>query len=544
MPTLRIHPEDNVLVALDVLEKGAQLPHGVVTQSRIPAKHKTAACMLAPGDPVVMYGVQVGQATGHIPAGGLLTTRNVTHDVAPFVVRRGEYQWNPPDVTPWRDRYFLGYHRSDGQVGAANHWLVLPLVFCENRNVHVLKRAFEQELGYGVSTPYRRQVAELVDLYQAGASLEALRSVEPGVTIDRAARRVFANVDGIQFLTHTLGCGGTRQDARALCGLFAGYLHHPNVAGGTVLSLGCENAQIGMLKEEIRRRNPRFDKPLLSFVQQRHASADAMLRAATQDTFAALVEANALERRPAPLSKLTLGLECGGSDGFSGLSANPAIGHAADIMVALGGRAILAEFPELCGVEQSLVDRCERLADAQRFANLMQHYAAAAASVGAGFDMNPSAGNIRDGLLTDAMKSAGAAKKGGTAPISAVLDYPEYASRSGLHLLCTPGGDVESTTALAGAGAQVILFSTGMGTPTGNAVTPVVKISSSTALYQRLPDLIDLDAGGIIDGVDTIEEVGSRIMEFVISVASGACVSKASQLGQQDFIPWKRGISL
>jgi len=158
--------------------------------------------------------------------------------------------------------------------------------------------------------------------------------------------------------------------------------------------------------------------------------------------------------------------------------------------------------------------------------------------------MNPSAGNIRDGLLTDAMKSAGAALKGGTAPVADVLDYPEYATGTGLHLLCTPGGDVESTTAIAGAGAQIILFSTGMGTPTGNAIASVIKISSNTPLYQRLPDLIDIDAGNIIEGRESIEEAGTRILECIIESASGTYTTRAEKLGQRDFIPWKRGISL
>ena len=544
MATLRIHPEDNVLVALDTLKKGAPLRDGIAAKSRIPGKHKVALAAFAPGDAIIMYGVCVGRATADIPAGGLLTIRNVSHDASPYVVRPVQYEWAAPDASPWLGRHFDGYHRSDGQVGTANHWLVLPLVFCENRNINVLKAAFEQELGYGVATPYRQQVASLVRAYRRGATPVTLREDGSEIQADPSLRRVFPNVDGIHFLTHTLGCGGTRQDAQTLCGLFAGYLHHPNVAGGTVLSLGCENAQVRLLKAELRRRNPQFDKPLLIYRQQRHVSADAMLRAATRETFAALAEANTLVRQPAPLSKLTIGLECGGSDGFSGLSANPAIGQVADLLVSLGGRAILAEFPELCGVEQNLIDRCERLEDARRFADLMNRYASAAASVGAGFDMNPSAGNIRDGLLTDAMKSAGAAKKGGGAPVTAVLDYPEYATRPGLSLLCTPGGDVESTTALAGAGAQIILFSTGMGTPTGNPVASVVKISSNSALFRRLPDLIDLDAGGIIEGRESIEDVATRTLDYVIALASGQKATCASVLAQNDFIPWKRGVSL
>jgi len=531
-------------VALSTLPKGTHLEDGIITRARIPDKHKVAVQHFIPGDAICMYGVCVGRATADISAGSLLTTRNVIHDAAPYQLRHGDYQWNPPDVTPWWERQFFGYHRSDGQVGTANHWLIIPLVFCENHNIAVLREAFEQELGYGVSASYRAQVADLVDQYREGASVEALRAHVTNYSSESHRARIFPNVDGIHFLTHTLGCGGTRQDAEALCGLLAGYLHHPNVAGGTILSLGCENAQIGLLKAALRRRNPRFDKPLLYFRQQEHTSADAMLRAIIPETFAALAEANTLVRQEAPLSKLTVGLECGGSDGFSGISANPAIGYAADCLAALGARTILAEFPELCGVEQNLIDRCEQPEDAQRFITLMQRYATAASAVGAGFDMNPSAGNIRDGLLTDAMKSAGAALKGGTAPVAGVLDYPEYATGTGLHLLCTPGGDVESTTAMAGAGAQIILFSTGMGTPTGNAIASVIKISSNTQLYRRLPDLIDIDAGSIIEGHESIEEVGTRILERIIESASGAYITRAEQLGQRDFIPWKRGISL
>ena len=177
-----------------------------------------------------------------------------------------------------------------------------------------------------------------------------------------------------------------------------------------------------------------------------------MLSDAIQQTFVGLVGANTLDRQPAPLGHLTMGVECGGSDGFSGLSANPAIGHAADLLVALGGTVLLSEFPELCGVEQELINRCVTPDVADRFVQIMRNYAAQAEAVGSGFDMNPTPGNIRDGLITDAIKSAGAAKKGGTSPVTAVLGYPEYATEKGLNLLCTPGNDVESTTGMAGAG--------------------------------------------------------------------------------------------
>lgn len=237
-------------------------------------------------------------------------------------------------------------------------------------------------------------------------------------------------------------------------------------------------------------------------------------------------------------------MECGGSDGFSGISANPAVGHAGDLVTALGGSIILSEFPELCGVEQEIIDRSVSDDIAERFIRLMNRYSDAAEASGSGFDMNPSPGNIKDGLITDAMKSAGAAKKGGTSPVRAVLDYTEYVREPGLNLLCTPGNDVESTTAMAGSGANIILFTTGLGTPTGNPITPVVKVSSNSKLAKRMPDIIDIDTGSIISGEKSIEDVGEEILEYIIDLASGKIKTKAMQLNQDDFIPWKRGVSL
>jgi len=237
-------------------------------------------------------------------------------------------------------------------------------------------------------------------------------------------------------------------------------------------------------------------------------------------------------------------LECGGSDGFSGISANPALGHVSDVLAALGGKSILAEFPELCGVEQELMNRCVTEEKANKFLSLMKAYEKSVVDAGSGFDMNPSPGNIKDGLITDAMKSAGAAKKGGTSPVVDVLDYGEYVTESGLNLLNTPGNDVESTTAMVGSGATIVLFTTGLGTPTGNPITPVIKVASNSILAQRMSDIIDIDTGAVIDGSKTIEEVGETILDYIIEVASGRIISKASQLNQDDFIPWKRGVSL
>ncbi|RSK29573.1 UxaA family hydrolase [Hymenobacter metallilatus] len=545
----KIHPDDNVLVALQDLPIGTPVTWEgttVTTTARIPAKHKLALQFLAPGDPVHMYGVLVGKAASAIETGGLLTTANIRHATDSY----NEYQqrrqeWPMPDVSQWQERTFRGFHRADGRVGTANYWLVIPLVFCENRNIQVLEEALVNDLGYARRKSYQPQTQELISLMQAGKSVEEILATDLHSAENGEHRpRLFPNVDGIRFLTHEGGCGGIRQDAQTLCGLLAGYITHPNVAGATVLSLGCQNAQVSMLQDEINKRSPHgFQKPLYILEQQKVGTEEALISTALRQTFAGLMLANQQTRQPAPLSKLCIGLECGGSDGFSGISANPAVGHVSDLLVALGGSVILAEFPELCGVEQELVDRSVDTATAERFSSLMKAYGDSAVAVGSGFDMNPSPGNIRDGLITDAMKSAGAARKGGFSPVVAVLDYPEPVTQPGLNLLCTPGNDVESTTAEVGSGATVVLFTTGLGTPTGNPIAPVVKISSNTALAQRMPDIIDLNTGTVIDGEETIEQAGARILDYVVRVASGEEVA-AVRHGQTDFIPWKRGVSL
>jgi len=269
-----------------------------------------------------------------------------------------------------------------------------------------------------------------------------------------------------------------------------------------------------------------------------------MLNLAIKESYAEIKKADKIERTPAPLSKLTIGLECGGSDGFSGISANPTLGYVSDLMASLKGSVILSEFPELCGVEQEIVNRCTTNENAEKFLSLMKAYEKAVVDAGSGFDMNPSPGNIKDGLITDAMKSAGAARKGGSSPVVDVLDYGEYVTKTGLTLLCTPGNDVESTTAMVGSGATIVLFTTGLGTPTGNPIAPVIKVSSNTELAKKMPDIIDVDTGAIISGEKTIAEMGEELLEKIIKVASGEEKTKADTANQDDFIHWRRGVSL
>ena len=545
---LKVHPDDNVIVALRDLAKDETVQlngHTYTIAETIPAKHKFTEYALSPGEPITMYGVLVGKASEPIPAGARISTANVKHASNDFKLGARKTSWQVPDVSRFQSKTFMGYHRSDGSVGTSNYWLVLPMVFCENRNLEVLKEALIEELGYARPKKYQQFARQLKQLQMAGKDAHDIMHTPFNEMAPEAQNnRLFKNVDGIKFLIHSGGCGGIRQDAQALCGLLAGYITHPNVAGATVLSLGCQNAQVSMLQEEINKRSPNMDKPLYILEQQKIGTEPALMAAAIRQTFAGLMIADKYERKPAPLNKLCIGLECGGSDGFSGISANPAIGYTSDLLVALGGTVILSEFPELCGVEQELSDRCVDENSAVRFIEIMRTYAQRAVESGSGFDMNPSPGNIKDGLITDAIKSSGAAKKGGTSPVTDVLDYPEKVSTPGLNLLCTPGNDVESTTAEVGSGATVVLFTTGLGTPTGNPIAPVVKLASNTTLFNKMRDIIDVNTGTIIEGEETIEQAGERILDYVIEVASGNIQVSAVRNEQNDFIPWKRGVSL
>lgn len=537
---------DNVAVAISDLDKGTLVQinaNKIIIAEKIQQKHKFALKDFAIGDEVIMYGVLVGKATLEIAKGTAITTENVKHASSEYSNTNELYRWTAPDITKYERRSFMGYHRKNGSVGTANHWLVIPLTFCENRNLDVIEATLCEKLGYYTKKDFSFDIENLITKFKGGANEEDILKTPISSSKEELRKnRLFPNVDGIKFLKHDGGCGGTRQDAEILCKLLAGYINNPNVAGATILSLGCQNAQISMIQKSLNRLG--VDKTVHFLEQQQSESERAFIEQAVKLTFIGLTKANENVRMPAPLSKLVLGLECGGSDGFSGISANPALGYASDLLVALGGSPVLSEFPELNGVEQELINRCATKKDADKFCHLMGSYAQAAINVGSGFENNPSPGNIADGLITDAMKSAGAAKKGGTSPVTKVLDYTEQVENPGLHLLCTPGNDVESTTGLVGSGCNVVVFTTGLGTPTGNPIAPVLKLSSNTHLFNKMNDIIDINAGTVITGEDSIASMGEKILDYIIEVASGTIISKDEFNGNNDFIPWKRGVSL
>ncbi|OYZ51901.1 MAG: altronate hydrolase, partial [Sphingobacteriales bacterium 24-40-4] len=379
---LQIHAQDNVLVALQDLAKGEEIDFGgksLVLSTAVESKHKFALEPFKRGDRIIMYGVLVGIANQDIAQGEAITVKNVDHASSDYVLGERKSHWDKPDTSAYEGKTFNGFHRADGSVGTRNFWLVIPLVFCENRNVNVLKEALDEKLGYKKVKSYENEVESLIALYKTGKSTEEILNTDLKATPNETTRtRLFPNVDGVKFITHDMGCGGIKLDADSLCGLIAGYITHPNVAGATILSLGCQHSEVSTLQNEIRKRDPQFSKPLTILEQQALGTETNLMQEALKRTFAGLVEANKNERKPAPISKICIGLECGGSDGFSGISANPALGYVSDILVSLGGSVVLSEFPELCGVEQELSDRCVDEETANRFMHLMSTYNARA----------------------------------------------------------------------------------------------------------------------------------------------------------------------
>ncbi len=542
---LKVHEKDNVIVALTDLKAGSTISfegQEYTLVDDIAAKHKFYTEDMHAGGEIIMYGVLVGKVQCDVKRGQLMTTSNLKHAADPYAYSGSSFTWTAPDVSAYTNRTFNGYVREDGRVGTANYWLFIPTVFCENRNLDVIKEAMHNELGYAVTDKYKTFTRMLREEYehQEGAVID----FQPAASSQSKSNRVFKNVDGIKFLNHQGGCGGTRQDSAVLENLLVAYADHPNVGGITLMSLGCQHLQVDSFMDSLKKRNPSFNKPFYVFEQQGSKSEEDLIKDAIEMTFKGLIEINKQERTAASLDQLTVGVKCGGSDGFSGISANPAVGYFSDLLVGLGGKILLAEFPELCGAEQELIDRSTSQETAEKFIHLMTAYSDEAIKAGSGFHMNPSPGNIKDGLITDAIKSAGACKKGGSSPVVDVLDYTEPVTKPGLSLVCTPGNDVEATTGKAASGATLILFTTGLGTPTGNPVCPTIKVATNSTLAKRMKDIIDIDCGPIIEGEKTIKEMGEEILEYCIKAASGEVIPKAVQLNQDDFIPWKRGVSL
>jgi altronate hydrolase len=542
---LKVHPADNVIVALQDLKKGETINfegQDYLLVSDIPAKHKFLTEDLAIGQEVIMYGVLVGKASQPIQKGGLIHTQNLKHAASTFTGKTKAYEWTAPDVSDYAGKTFLGYHRKDGKVGTANYWLFVPTVFCENRNLDFIKDALNKQLGYGKTEKYQNYTHNLLAAYQNGKTKEELLSQTELHAAESTQKRVFPNIDGIKFLTHQGGCGGTRQDSGALAGLLAGYINHPNVCGITVLSLGCQHLQFAELKEEIFKRNPAFDKPLFVYEQQESLSEESLLAEAIRQTFVGLIDANEQTRQPAPLDKLVLGVKCGGSDGYSGISANPALGVAVDLLVRHGGAAVLSETPEIYGGEHLLTRRAVSAEVAHKLLARIAWWEAYTERNHMQMDNNPSAGNKAGGLTTILEKSLGAIAKSGTTNLVDVVEFAQPVTARGFVYMDTPGYDPVSATGQVAGGANLICFTTGRGSAYGCAPSPSLKLATNTALWQRQEEDMDINCGGVVDGAETVQQAGERIFEMMIATASGQPTkSEQHGYGQNEFVPWQLG---
>jgi altronate hydrolase len=460
------------------------------------------------GEFVLQYGQPIGTSKG-VAAGEPILRRSMTDEV-PVVRELPADLANPaPDYLPAAERpTFAGFRRPDGRVGTRNFVLVVPTSMC--------------------------------------ASHEALR-ISMMAEMSCWDRLVYPNVDGVTAIPHNKGCGcndGT--NVEVLLRTLANYADHPNVGGVVFIDLGCEKTNMQLVERYLERKGGMgWEKPVRWVGIQEAGGTVAAIRAGLAHVEGMLPEVNRAERGPVPVSELVLGVKCGGSDGFSGLSANPALGHCSDLLIRAGGTVLITEVPEFCGAEHVFANRAKDAETGRAVFKIVDWYKEHAATFGSKLGENPSPGNVKGGLLNITIKSLGAMAKAGTTRVEGVTGYAQPPKGKGLHLMQGPGYDQESTPGLIGAGAQLVVFTTGRGTTIGNAVAPVVKLASNTPIFERMSSDLDLSAGGVIDGTETIEEAGRRVFEHVRRVASGELLAKAEETGHREFQVWaEQAVSL
>ena len=503
-PFIRLHPADDVLIARAQLVGGAQIEN-ITVRGLIPAGHKIATHAMAPGDPVRRYNQIIGFASRPISPGEHVHTHNL--DMGPD---KGDFARDyaigadvkaPPAR---REATFMGIKRADGRVATRNYIGVLTSVNC--------------------SATAARAIADHFS-----------RQTNP------AALKDFPNVDGIVALTHGTGCGMDTEGMgmQVLSRTLTGYATHANFAAVLVVGLGCEANQInawltnGHLTEgeNLRTFNIQDTGGTRKTVEKGIALINDMLP-----------RANAVKREPCSASHITIGLQCGGSDGYSGISANPALGAAVDLLVAHGGTAILSETPEIYGAEHLLTRRAVRHEIAEKLISRIKWWEHYTEINGGEMNNNPSPGNKAGGLTTILEKSLGAVAKGGTSNLEAVYEYAEPVSEHGFVYMDTPGYDPVSATGQVAGGANVICFTTGRGSAYGCAPSPSLKLATNSALWQRQEEDMDINCGEIIDGGASVQEMGQRIFEMVLETASGRqSKSEAHGYGQNEFVPWQVG---
>lgn len=495
---LRITEADDVAVALRDLRAGEKVRCGgaeIVLCEDIQRGHKIALRAVAKGEPVIKYGCPIGYASCDIGPGSHVHT----HNLRTGLTAEDSYAYLPDEalpvaacgaVTAGADT-FPGFRRKDGRVGIRNEIWIIPAVGCVNDIAEKLA-ADNQDLAGGP-------------------------------------------IDGLYAFSHPFGCSQTGGDHARTRKLLAALANHPNAASVLIVGLGCENLTRAQLEEALGD----YDRARIHFlicqdVSDEFAEGRRLLRSCAE-------YAGQFRREPVSVSELVVGMKCGGSDGLSGITANPTVGRFSDLLVSRGGTTILTEVPEMFGAEQMLLNRCEDQRVFERAAAMLRGFKEYFVSHGENVYENPSPGNKAGGITTLEDKSCGCVQKGGTMPVADVLDYGGQVKRKGLNLLCGPGNDLVSATALTAAGAHLILFTTGRGTPFG-APAPTLKISTNTALAEKKPGWIDFDAGPAADG-ETLSAAGQRLYDLVLETAGGkkTCSEK---MGFRDIAIWKDGVTL
>lgn len=494
MDILKLHSDDNVAVALKALAKGDRLSDVSVVDD-IPAMHKVAVRAIARGERVTKYRQPIGLASQDIFAGEHVHSHNCE-----MLHERQEStpgsRFRPTDhVEPDRQATFEGYHRDDGRVGTRNYIGVVTSVNC--------------------SATVAKQIA-------AQAERQGI--------VDR-----FANIDGVVAITHGSGCGmqSSGEGFELLRRTLDGYIKHPNFGGVLVVGLGCEVMQLGKLDD-----GPGVRKLGIQDTGGTRAAIDKGLELVTE----LMAAANEVRRETAPASELTLALQCGGSDAYSGITANPALGVAADLLVKNGGSAILSETPEIYGAEHMLIERARSPEVASELIERVDWWRDYAEKNGGTLDSNPSPGNLAGGITTILEKSLGAQAKGGSSSLNAVIRYGQKLTEKGLNFMDSPGFDPAAVTGQVASGANVICFTTGRGSAFGFKPVPSIKLATNSALFKNMPDDMDINCGTVVDDAESVADCGRRIFDEILEVAAGRRThSEELGYGDFEFTPWQLG---
>ena len=496
---LRLHAADTVAIARTRLAPGQVIRPGgdpVTVMEMVPAGHKVAIRPMAQGEVVRRYGEAIGRASAPIAPGQHVHTQNLAFEEGVLAYEFPERERALPQA-PQDVPVFLGYQRADGRVGTRNYIAVVAASNCAAHTVQAIAESY-------------------------------------------ASAHLPANVDGVVAFPHGEGCAHSiGPDTEQLHRTLAGVLDHPNVSSAVIVGLGCETNQIAQYVDSTGGSTGPGAR-LVGLTLQQSGGTRATVEAARREIDVMLERASAEKRSEVPASRLVVGLNCGGSDSFSGITANPALGHASDLLAEIGATAILAETPEIVGAEHLLVRRARSRAVAERLLEVIANYRTYLSRFGGSFDDNPSPGNKEGGLTNIVEKSLGAVAKGGSSGLNEVVDYAARVHGPGLVFMNTPGYDPVSLTGLAAGGANLIAFTTGRGSAIGFPTVPVLKIATNSRTYHQMRDNMDINAGRIADGEATVEEMGREIFEKLLLLASGErCASE--RLGHREFVPWRIG---